>query len=101
MNSDKLSPETPSRIKSSFSIENLLSKPESIKKSLCTKNDSDFSKSFVNYNKTTDIARNNTFEVSSNEFETFETPDSSCAEDLLDTTSEVASEESNSKCILI
>lgn len=97
MNSDKLSSETPSRIKSSFSIENLLSKPESVKKSVCTKNDSDFSKSFVNYNKTKDIARN----IRTNDFETFETPDSSCADDILDTTSEVASEESNSKFILV
>lgn len=99
MNSDKLSTETSSRIKSSFSIENLLSKPENIKKSLCPKKESDLSKSFVNYNKTTEIGRN-TYE-SSNDFETFETPDSSCAEDILDTTSEVASEESNSKFFLV
>lgn len=83
----KISSETPLRIKSSFSIENLLLKPDSIKNSDCTKNVSDCSKMLVHHNKTIDISGSSGF---------VETLDSSCAEDLLDTTSEVASEGSNS-----
>lgn len=92
--------ETPSRIKSSFSIENLLLKPECIKNRVCAQDISNCSKNVVNFNKILDTAEaRNTFGTST--IGLVETPDSSSAEDILDTTSEVASEESNSKCFFL